>query len=192
MPTTPRFVTPCIPTPARTPPTDETWLHELQLDGYRFQIVKDGRQVRLYSRSGLEWTDRHQGFAATFSGLRCRTAVLDGELVLPANSVSWRDGQEIELLFFAFDILHRDDDDLRLLPFEERRRRLVRLVTRSEIPCLHLVQTFADGAKLLGEAERMELRGIVSKRLAAPYRSGRSKDWLRVKTAETASRMDSS
>ena len=77
-----------------------------------------------------------------------------------------------ELLFFAFDLLHRDGQDLRPLPLSERRRRLARLISRSEIPCLHLVEAFDDGAKLLDAAERMQLEGIVSKRRAAPYRSG--------------------
>jgi ATP-dependent DNA ligase len=55
------------------------------------------------------------------------------------------------------------------------RRRLARLVSRSEISCLHLVEAFDDGAKL-------RLEGIVSKRRMAPYRSGACRDWRKVKT----------
>ena len=65
------------------PPGGPGWLHELKLDGVRFQVVKGGSQVRLYGRSGAEWTKRLPGFAAAFLDLRCRSAVLDGELVLP-------------------------------------------------------------------------------------------------------------
>ena len=62
------------------------------------------------------------------------------------------------------------------------RRRLLRLVSRPEIPCLHLVQAFDDGRALLAEAEKHGLDGIVSKRRDAPYRSGASKEWLKIKT----------
>ena len=48
----PKFVRPCIPTTAKAIPQDDAWLHEPKLDGYRFQIVIDGRQARLYSQSG--------------------------------------------------------------------------------------------------------------------------------------------
>jgi bifunctional non-homologous end joining protein LigD len=84
-------------------------------------------------------------------------------------------------VFFAFDLLHRDDDDLRQLPLAERRQRLIRLVSRSEIMCLHLVQAFDDGQKLLEEAQRVGLGGIISKRRAAAYKSGPSRDWIKVK-----------
>jgi bifunctional non-homologous end joining protein LigD len=171
------------------PPGGPGWLHELKLDGVRFQVVKGGSQVRLYGRSGAEWTKRLPGFAAAFLDLRCRSAVLDGELVLPEEDGApdslqsvVSEAQEHELVFFAFDLLHRDGTDLRPLSFAERRRRLVRLVSRSEIPCLHLVQTFNDGHALLAAAERHGLEGIVSKRRAAAYTSGQSTDWLRIKT----------
>ena len=50
-------------------------------------------------------------------------------------------------MFFAFDLLYRDGKNLRPLPLAERKRRLVRLTDRVEIPCLHLVETFDDGVK---------------------------------------------
>ena len=175
-----KFVRPCIPTAGKVIPKGEGWLHEPKFDGYRFQIVKGTRAVRLYSRNGYDWTKRLPGFADAFQRLPCRSATLDGELVLPDEdgapdfeglSTSVREAQEHELVFFAFDLLYRDGNNLRPLPLTERRRRLVRLVGRAEIPCLHLVQAFDDGVKLLEAAERHGLEGIVSKRrdpLTAP------------------------
>jgi bifunctional non-homologous end joining protein LigD len=101
---------------------------------------KNGSQVRLYSRGGYDWTSRLPGFAAAFQDLPCRTAVLDGELVLPDEDgapnfeglrTSVCEAQEHELAFFAFDLLYRDGNNLRPLPLTERRRRLVRLVGRA-------------------------------------------------------------
>ena len=62
------------------------WLHEPKLDGYRFQIVKDGDRVRLYSRSGYEWTKRLAGLATALADIRCESAVIDGELFFPNAS----------------------------------------------------------------------------------------------------------
>src|ERR1700730_10162446 len=76
-----RFIRPCSPV---TVPAGDAWLHEPKLDGYRLQIIKDGRQVRLYSRRGNEWTGRLLGLAEALAGLPCRSAVLDAELCLPA------------------------------------------------------------------------------------------------------------
>jgi ATP-dependent DNA ligase len=69
----PKFVRPCIPTTARTIPQGDAWLHEPKLDGYRFQIVKDGRLVSLYSRGG---TTRPSGFLASLTRSSAFLAVL--------------------------------------------------------------------------------------------------------------------
>jgi bifunctional non-homologous end joining protein LigD len=186
------FIRPCCPVTAKRVPKGDDWGHELTLDGFRFLIVKDGGQVQLYSRSGSEWTRHLPGFADRFRGLACRSAILDGELVLPDADgapdfydlmAATREAIEQDLTYFAFDLLHRDGHDLRRLSLIDRRRRLGRLLVRSEIQCLHLVEAFADGTKLLEAAERLKLEGIVSKRRAAPYRSGECRDWRKIKTA---------
>jgi bifunctional non-homologous end joining protein LigD len=88
-----------------------------------------------------------------------------------------------ELALFAFDLMHHDGEDLRPLQLLERRLRLTELLLRSDVPCLHLVQAFDDGVKLLEAAEPHGLKGIVSKRKASSYRSGPSHDWVKAKTA---------
>jgi bifunctional non-homologous end joining protein LigD len=181
-----------VPITRKSVPTGAGWLHEPKFGGYRFQIVKNGRTVSVYGRGGHDWTKRLPGFAHAFRLLPCRNATLDGERVLPDEDgapdfdglrTSVREAQQHELVFFAFDLLYRDGNDLRPLPLIERKRRLLRLVGRVEIPCLHLVETFDDGVKLLAAVDRHGLEGIVSKRRDAPYRSGESRDWVKVKTA---------
>jgi bifunctional non-homologous end joining protein LigD len=86
------------------------------------------------------------------------------------------------LNIFAFDVLHREGFDLRSLPLTERRWHLERLLAWSEASCLHLVQAFNDGMALLKAAERHGFEGIVSKRRDAPYRSGPTRDWMKMKT----------
>jgi bifunctional non-homologous end joining protein LigD len=175
----------CRPITAKTIPKGEAWQHELKLNGHRFQIAKGRRRVRLYDQSGYEWTERLPGFTGAFGRLPCTIAVLDGELLLPdaefgGLEIAVRAADEWELVYFAFDLLVGDGQDIRRLPLVERKRRLARLVGRAQIPCLHLVQTFDDGAKLLAAASQHELEGIVAKRRDAPYRAGACRDWRKV------------
>jgi bifunctional non-homologous end joining protein LigD len=145
----------------------------------------------LYSRNGYEWTKRLAGLAGALGGISWRCATIDAQLVFPnAGSApnyaglqeAVTDGRQHGLAVIAFDALHRDGWGLQPLPLIERRRHLEQLLASSTVPCLHLIEAFGDGAKLLETAERMQLEGIVSKRRAAPYRSGESNDWRKVKT----------
>ena len=80
--TAPRFIQPCSPTSASKPPTGERWTHEVKWDGYRFQVLKVGREVRLFSRNGVDRTERLPAIAAAFARLPARVAQIDGELCL--------------------------------------------------------------------------------------------------------------
>ena len=189
------FIRPCNPTTAKTVPVGDPWLHEPKLDGYRLQVVKEGHQVRIYSRRGNEWTERLPRFVATLADITCRSAIIDAELCLPGAGgapnfyglpAAMRRGRQRELVAFAFDLLYRDGNDLRTLPLIERRRRLERLLTRSDIPSLRLVEAFEDGIKLLALAERFRLEGIVSKRKPSPYGSGPSRDWCKDQDGDVA------
>ena len=147
--------------------------------------------VRLHSRNGHEWTARLATVTDALQGLACRSAVFDAELCFLTGTgapnfaglqLALRSRQHHKLTVFAFDFLHRNGIDLRPLPLYQRKLRLLRLIARSDIPCLHLVETFDDGAKLLDSAERMLLEGIVSKRRNSVYRSGECRDWVKIKT----------
>jgi bifunctional non-homologous end joining protein LigD len=189
----PKFVRPCIPRTGNTIPRGDGWLHEPKLDGYRIQIVKDGALLRLYSRSGYDWTKRLVLLADALAAIRCQSAVVDCELVFPTSKghPDFRGLQAAigdrkrhhELAVFAFDLLHHNGADLRSSPLIDRRLRLTTLVARSQVHCLHLVQGFDNGEKLYKAAEQHGLEGIVSKRQASPYRSGLSRDWVKIKTA---------
>jgi bifunctional non-homologous end joining protein LigD len=187
-----KFIRPCVPLTAKAIPRGDDWLHEPKLDGYRFQVVKDGRTVRLYSRNGYDWTKRLASLAEGLRGLLCKSAVIDGELVFPAADGSpdfYRlqsamvPGRQHELAVFAFDLLHHNGEDLRPYSLSDRRLQLTELVARSNVHCLHLVLGFDKGAKLLEAAERHGLEGIVSKRQTSAYTSGPSRDWVKIKTA---------
>jgi bifunctional non-homologous end joining protein LigD len=187
-----KFVRPCIPAARKSVPHGAGWLHEPKLDGYRLQVVKEDRLVRLYSKGGYDWTKRLARVAQAMAGIPCQSAVIDAELVFPSASgvpdfaglrTALGAGRQDELAVFAFDLMHRDGDDLIGLPLTERRNRLERLLAQSDVPCLHLLRCFDDGAALFIAVQRHGLEGIVSKRKASAYRSGASRDWVKVKTA---------
>jgi bifunctional non-homologous end joining protein LigD len=189
----PKFIHPCVPTTAKAIPRGDAWLHEPKLDGYRLQIIKDERGVRLYSKGGNEWTKRLVLLAEVLAGIHCKSAVIDSELVFPTNeghpdfralrAAMGDRSRHHQLAVFAFDLLHYDGADLRSQPLIERRLQLTELVARTSVPCLHLVQGFDNGAKLFKAAEQHGLEGIVSKRVASAYHSGPSRDWVKIKTA---------
>jgi bifunctional non-homologous end joining protein LigD len=168
------------------------WLHEPKWDGFRFQIIKDDSDVRLYSKSGAEYTDRLPGMVEAFAALPTRSAVLDGELCLidPTGSAHfyklmrqmrtrWPD--ESQLMFLAFDLLHQDGVYLRGLPLSERKRDLHRLCVKSRVSFMRQVQTFPDGPVLFDHCNQFGFEGVVSKRLNSRYVSGPSRNWIKTK-----------
>ena len=193
-PVRPTFVRPLIPSSAKIPPRGADWIHEPKWDGYRFQVLKNGRAVKLYARGRVDHSDRLLRMAEWFTNLPAHSAVLDGELcLLPASGLPdfrmlfaemrKRQPDETQLMFLAFDLLHQDGLDLRRLPLTERKRDLHRLCASSRIPFLRLVQAFPDGAVLLEHCEKFGFEGIVSKRLGSRYMSGLSRAWVKVKCA---------
>jgi bifunctional non-homologous end joining protein LigD len=176
---------------AKSVPAGEGWVHEPKLDRYRLQVVKDDSTVRLYSRRGHDWGKRLAALAESLRAIPTRSAILDAELCLPGRDgapnfyglMARMHNRQHELAVYAFDLMHLDGEDLRPLPLTTRRRRMERLLGRAKVPCLHLVEAFDDGQALLEAAERHRLEGVVSKRRDAPYRSGESRDWRKIKTA---------
>jgi bifunctional non-homologous end joining protein LigD len=88
-------------------------------------------------------------------------------------------------MLYAFDVLELDGEDLRGLPLGDRKKRLARLLSGRRLGIVLSDHTDEDGATIFRQACRMGLEGIVSKRLSAPYRSGPSRDWLKVKNPES-------
>ena len=186
------FIPPLIPSSAKVLPRGAEWIHEPKWDGFRFQIVKNGRDVRLFARNRSEYSDRFPRMTEWFAHFPTQAVILDGELCLVGADgmanfrallgemrKSWQD--EERLTFFAFDLLHQDGVDLRRLPLSERKRDLQRLCARSGIPFLKEVQTFPDGRLLLEHCDKFGFEGVVSKHLASRYASGPSRAWVQVK-----------
>ena len=184
----PDFIEPQLCKSVERPPSGPGWAHEIKFDGYRVQLrIEDGRAV-LRTRKGLDWTEKFAAIAEAAADLP--DAILDGEVValdaagqpdFAGLQAALSDGDSGDLIFFAFDLLAQGGEDLRGLPLRERKARLKALMGQDE-PRLRFVDHFETaGDAVLLSACKLELEGIISKRLDAPYRSGRSETWVKSK-----------
>jgi bifunctional non-homologous end joining protein LigD len=123
--------------------------------------------------------------------LSAASFTLDGEAVVSGpdgiaifDALHWH-GTVSEAMLYAFDLLEIDGLDLRPLPLSDRKRRLVKLVGKRRLGIVLSSHAAEDGAAIFRQACAIGLEGIVSKRLSAPYRSGPSRDWLKVKSPDS-------
>ncbi len=188
----PDFVAPQLCTPVDRPPGGEGWCHEIKFDGYRVQLRIEDGEATLKTRKGLDWTEKFEAIASEGSSLP--DVLVDGEIValdpdgapdFSTLQAALSDGKTDHLIFFAFDLLFADGMDIRRLPLAERKAYLKKLLDarpRSKARLIRYVEHFETGGDaVLQSACKLSLEGIVSKKLSAPYRSGRSEDWTKAK-----------
>ena len=191
MPLATSFVPPCIPMLAAKPPTGPDWIYEVKHDGYRLQVRRDGDIVLLFTRRGFDWTDRYPAIVAAAAKLKARSFIIDGEAVVCGGdgvavfAALHRRRRASNAFLYAFDLLELDGEDLRAQPLGERKLRLARLLKRAPLGIVLNDYTDELGAAVFRHACKMGLEGIVSKRLTAPYRSGRSSDWIKTKNPDS-------
>ena len=193
----PKDVVPALCTPAAMAPDGPAWVHEIKFDGYRIMARLDQGRVTLSTRKGNDWTSRMPTLAAALAAVPVRSALFDGELVVldergASSFQRLQDAlargparQAASLVYYVFDLLHLDGIDLRGVGLARRKALL-----EQTLACVppHLASTIrlsdhvvGQGPAFFEQAARMGLEGIVSKRLDAPYSSGRSGHWLKVK-----------
>jgi bifunctional non-homologous end joining protein LigD len=192
----PDFIPPSLATLRETPPRSKNYLHEIKLDGYRIEARLDRGKVTLLTRNRQDWTHRFERVANAVVALPAETALLDGELVVEdASGVSnfsmlqtdLSDGRGDRFVYWAFDLLHLDGRDLTGEPLTERKAALARLLKdrgkkRGKTDPIRYAEHFdEDGGVVFKSACEHNIEGIVSKLREAPYRSGRSDNFIKIK-----------
>jgi bifunctional non-homologous end joining protein LigD len=181
----PDWIEPMLATLTDERDLGDGWVLERKLDGVRCLAFARRGRVELLSR-----TRKPLGFAAVAAAVEEMDddVILDGEVVavdergaplgFQALQRRGRDGGRIAL--WAFDVLWRGSDDLRGRPLSERRAELERLVTPGGAVALSEV---LDGSShnAYDRACSEGWEGVIAKRADAPYRAGRSRDWLKLK-----------
>jgi bifunctional non-homologous end joining protein LigD len=186
----PDFIVPQLCETLARPPADDTWLHEIKFDGYRIQMRVAGSKVTLKTRKGLDWTRKYPEIAEAASGLP--DCIIDGEICaldedgapdFAALQAALSEGTTGNLVYFAFDLLFGGSEDLRSSPLIKRKERLESLLEEAnDDPRIRFVEHFESGGDaVLRSACKLSLEGIVSKKLDAPYQSGRTESWAKSK-----------
>lgn len=187
----PDFVEPTLATLMSAPPAGDRWIHEIKFDGYRLQARVEAGRVKLLTRSGLDWTKKFgKDVVAALQGLPVGTALIDGELVVEngagasdfsALQADLSAGRSDRFSYYAFDLMHLDGYDLQALPLVDRKAMLQQLIEAASGPIRFSSHFDEGGGIVLRHACRLSLEGVISKVKDAPYRSGRSKGWVKSK-----------
>jgi bifunctional non-homologous end joining protein LigD len=191
----PVFVAPCLATLSDKAPDSDNWVHEIKFDGYRIQARLGRGKVKLLTRKGLDWTKKFPTIADAVAKLPVGSALLDGEVVVEGEdgissfSLLQQDlkaERHDRVVFYVFDLMYLEGADLKSLPLAARKDALAKLLKRQPARGpLRLSESLTEpGTTLLRHACKMGLEGIVSKVADAPYRSGRSHDWVKTKCSD--------
>jgi bifunctional non-homologous end joining protein LigD len=167
------------------PPVGEGWVYERKLDGLRCIAVRHGDTVELWSRSRQSFNARFAGIARAVGGLPGGDLVLDGEIVAmdgdrTSFSLLQRPGSTATPTLGVFDILHCGAQDLSAQPLLERKKILASVVGQRGV-VRRVDHVEGDPTELLAQACAAGWEGLIAKRADAPYRTGRSSDWLKLK-----------
>src|SRR6516162_4524027 len=185
------FIAPCLPTKTDKLPSGSQWLHEIKHDGFRIIARKNGERVRLYSRPGNDLTHRFPLIVEALARLRSRSCIINGEAVVRDDNgvasfdlIRYRRHDDSSFLY-AFDLIEQNGDDLRRDPLEVRKAALASIVAKASPGIRFNEHMEGDGPTVFAHACKFGLEGIVSKRKDSTYRSGRSLDWLKMKTGRS-------
>jgi bifunctional non-homologous end joining protein LigD len=194
----PAFVQPQLATLVDSVPQGDEWLHEIKFDGYRILCRIDNKRAKFLTREAQDWTGRFGALVEAAQGLPIRQAFLDGEVValeengktnfqLLQNSI--KQNNTATLVYFVFDLLYLDGWDLSRSPLRERKKILEQILKpkrakKAPNSLRYSEHWIGQGDELYQESCRKGLEGIISKKADQPYRSGRGRDWLKIKCSK--------
>jgi bifunctional non-homologous end joining protein LigD len=192
-------VQPMLAEPRSDPFDDPAWVFELKYDGFRAIASREGARPRIFYRRGADATAVFPDLARAVLALPAERFVVDGEIVvldesgrpvfqrlqkralLTAPRDVERAAAELPATLFLFDLLAFDELDLRPLPLVERKKLLRRLVPAGG-PIRAVDHVEGQGRALWDSVRELGLEGMVAKRAQSAYRSGRFRDWQKVRS----------
>ena len=188
----PRFVRPMKATAVTELPAEGDWIYEIKWDGYRALGLKQGNNARLLSLKEKNLTTDFPVVAEAMRGLAVETAVVDGEIV--AVDAQGRPsfqalqnrktlGRGWSVVYYAFDLLNLDGEDLQRRPLHERKAKLKQLITATGSSILRYSAELAGTrAAVIRTVAGAGLEGVVAKKRDSLYRAGtRVTTWLKLK-----------
>lgn len=187
------FIKPMLATPSEVPFTDEGWVFEIKWDGYRAITEKKGKNLKFYSRNGLEFHELYPELVPELLKIK-KDCVLDGEIVVLNEEgkpsfqklQQFDDNRDLPILYYVFDCLWYDGKDLTDLPLTERKKYAQKAVPKSNA-ILYSDHIEGDGEKFFNEIIKLDgMEGMMAKRADSTYEEGRrSRSWLKIKLVNT-------
>nr|WP_249136575.1 non-homologous end-joining DNA ligase [Bradyrhizobium canariense] len=186
----PDFVEPALASSIEKVPSGSRWIHEIKFDGYRVQVHLHNEAVKVFTRRGHDWTHRFKKVAHDAWHIRANSAVIDGEIVVPAAdgtadfSVLQNElkGKSTSIVLVAFDLLYLNGRDLRKLPLLQRKAELKKIIAGAEIQFSESFEI--EGREMFAHACKIGLEGVVSKVRDSVYASGRGNNWVKKTCAQ--------
>lgn len=186
----PGFVEPALATSIEKVPSGSRWIHEIKFDGYRVQVHLANEAVRIFTRRGHDWTNRFKKVAHDAWRIKASSAVVDGEIVVPAAdgttdfSVLQNElkGKSKSIVLVAFDLLYLNGRDLRKLPLIQRKAELKKIIAGTDIQFSESFEI--EGAEMFAHACKLGLEGVVSKVRDSAYVGGRGNNWVKKTCAQ--------
>jgi bifunctional non-homologous end joining protein LigD len=188
--THPGFIAPALATSIGKVPNGERWVHEIKFDGYRVHVHLRDAAVKVFTWRGNDWTNRFRKIAADAWHINAGSAIIDGEVVVPAvdgttdfsllqNELK---GRSKKIVMVAFDLLYLNGYDLRKVPLFERKALLNKIIAETDIQFSESFEV--DGREMYEHACKTGLEGVVSKIRDSRYVSGRVTDWVKKTCAQ--------
>ena len=191
---TPGYIEPMKALLVKEPPEEEGWTFEIKWDGYRALAIKKGGRVQLFSRRARESTGDFPEIAEAWERIPAKSFVVDGEIValdergrpsfqlLQNYKQRSRTGGLPHLYSYAFDIINLEGHDLRAAPLVQRKAILQTLLQNASETIRFSASFEDDPNKLLAEAKRQGIEGLIAKKRDSTYEAGRrTGSWRKIK-----------
>jgi bifunctional non-homologous end joining protein LigD len=186
----PGCIEPALASSIEKVPGGERWVHEIKFDGYRVQVYIVNEAVKVFTRRGHDWTKRFRKIADDAWHIAARSAIIDGEVVVPAADGSTDfsvlqnelKGQSTKIVLVAFDLLYLDGYELGNLPLVKRKAQLKKVTQHTDVQFSDSFEV--EGAEVFAHTCKVGLEGVVSKVRDSNYVSGRSNNWVKSTCAQ--------
>ena len=176
-----------LATPYPTPFSREGWLFEPKWDGYRAICFLHSGRVKFISRNNRDLTQRFPELQVIAKSIKSDAAIIDGEIValdedgMPAFNDLRKTNRKTIVVYFAFDLLFENGEDLREHELIKRKATLKNILPRTG-RIRYTDHVLTDGWDLFRALKAQQLEGMLAKKIDSIYVAGRSRNWLKIKT----------
>lgn len=186
----PGFVEPALATSIERVPSDERWIHEIKFDGYGVQVHLANEAITIFTRRGNDWTERFRKVADDAWHIKAGSAVIDGEIVVPAADGSTDfsvlqnelKGRSTSIVLAASDLLYLNGRDIRKEPLVRRKAVLKKIIAGIDVQFSESFEI--EGREMFAHACKIGLEGVMSKVRDSTYPGGRGNNRVKKTCAQ--------